>query len=169
MLWVDYRVSEVIWDWPANVRAYKQEATLSFPELSSWIPVQDSACIHEHLAWAFFFLKWFLFKDNTAFLKSTIQDNMTQLDFILYQRVLGPVQPLKTVLSARCVSRFEVTQAAQQKSLAKGGGYCQRHQLSQHTGQAAPGTKGETTDDNVSQCNLLTPERLGPDSCAFIL
>lgn len=52
---------------------------------------------------------------------------------------------------------------------AKGGGYCQRHQLSNHKGQAAPGSKGGTTDDNMSQCNLLTSERLGPDTCAFLL
>lgn len=47
---------------------------------------------------------------------------------------------------------------------AKGDGYCQRHQLSNHMGQVAPGSKGGTTDDNMSQCHLPTSERSGPDT-----
>lgn len=64
-----------------------------------------------------------------------------------------------------------VIQALQQKRRchAKAGGYCQRHQLSNHMGQVAPGSKAGTTDNNMSHCNLLTSERLGPDTCAFVL
>lgn len=93
---------------------------------------------------------------------------MTHLDMILYLGVLGPVQQL---VSSRRVSRVEVTQAIQRKRRchAKGGGYCQRHQLSYHMGQAAPGSKRGTTDDNMSQGNLPTSERSASDTCAFLL
>lgn len=77
----------------------------------------------------------------------------------------------KGVVSSRCVSWVEGTRAVQRKTrrYAKGGGYCHRHQLSNHTGQAAPGSKGGTTDDNMSPGNLPTPERLAPNTCAFLL
>ena len=99
--------------------------------------------------------------------KFTTHDNMTHPDFILYQRVLG--WTTKKVVSGPRVSWFEVTQTVQQKRRchAKGGGYC--HQLPNHMGQAAPGSKGGTTDDNMSQCHPPTSERLGPDTRAILL
>lgn len=87
-----------------------------------------------------------------VFLNTAIQDSVTELDFIWHQRVLCPVQQLKRAMSGRCVSWSEVPQAVRQRGHrhAKGGGYFQRHQLANHTGQVTPGTKGETTDDNMS-------------------
>lgn len=87
-----------------------------------------------------------------VFLNTAIQDSATELDFIWHQRVLGPLQQLKRVMSGRCVSRSEVAQAVRRRRHrhAKGGGYFQCHQVANHTGQVTPGTKGETTDDNMS-------------------
>lgn len=124
------------------------------------------------------FLEMFFFKDLKTqwnihvFLKTTIQDmryESSRLYFIPACPWSGSTT--KKVVSGRCVSWFEVTLVVQQKRRchAKGGGYCQHHQLSNHMGQAAPGSKGGTTDDNMSQCNLPTSESLGPDTCAFLL
>lgn len=88
-----------------------------------------------------------------VFLNTATQDSLTELDFIWRQRVLGPVQQLKRVMSGRCVSWSEVPRVVRHRH-AKGGGCFQRHQLANHTGQVTPGIKGETTDDNMSWCNL---------------
>lgn len=178
MLWVvrvrERRVSPVVWALAANVPVYKQEVTLSFPKLSTWILMQGYICIHEHLAWVSWNVLFQRLKNTVEY--SCLFKNYNSRQYESFRLYFIPACPwsgstTKKVVSGRCVSWFEVTLVVQQKRCchAKGGGYCQHHQLSNHMGQAAPGSKGVTTDDNMSQCNLLTSESLGPDTCAFLL